>query len=166
MVDRFAPLLRALDTFRQRYGEGGATEPWVGDADMVPRLVRILERGEALVIENHEFIIRHSLYADGMFWFDAFAVAHRVCGCIQRENAARYIPRRYAERLVLVLARMTTYRVLGGPDIMIRGDAALSAAISLFGTERLIGQLWSLVLAMDVAPGRELGHLLRGMKHS
>lgn len=157
--------LMRLATFRRHYGGADGWSFQVGDADMVRRLVLILERGEEFVIRNHDFIMRRSLYADGMFWFEAFAVAYQVYGCIEREKAARYVPVSQGDRLVLVLARMTAYRAHGGPDIIIRGDAALRSALKLFASNRVLDRVLALASGMYPAAKEELLGAVHGLRY-
>jgi hypothetical protein len=158
-------VLMRLAKFRRHYGGADGWSFQVGDADMVRRLVLILESGEDFVVRSHDFIMRRSLYADGMFWFEAFAVAYQVCCCIEREKAARYVPVSQAERLVLVLARMTAYRAHGGPDIIIRGDVALRSALKLFASNRVLDRVLDLASGMDPAAKEELLGAVHGLQY-
>ena len=102
-----------------------------GDADLLPALAELCAEGLSLVESNHAWFASHSLYDDGMFWYDLFLTVSAASLRVGGDHAQAYIPVPLVEQIAVCLIKISPYA--DGGDIATRNYEALGNTLLVFG---------------------------------
>ena len=131
---RFQKVLSRLRQLEKRYSSPKADLHFEmlarGDADLFPALAELCAEGLTLIESNHAWFASHSLYDDGMFWYDLFLTVSAASLRVGADHAQAYIPVSLVEQIAVCLIRISPYA--DGGDIATRNYEALGNTLLVF----------------------------------
>lgn len=106
------------------------------DEASITELTRLTLEGRARVEKHRDFFLRHSLYADGMYWYELFlAVSSAVLSF--KKAAGHPLPAEVLETIVGELVLISEYSTVQEGDITKRNHEALGNALLVADSQRL-----------------------------
>ncbi len=126
------------------------------DAELYRELLVLSREGLEKVKHHGEYFTSHSLYDDGMFWYDLFLLINSAALRIIRDGNQTEIPREIAMELIENLIEITTYSTVHLGDIKKRNHAALGNSLIAFYSKETLELVYRRMRAISSKRAKEL----------
>lgn len=144
VVASFKPLHRRLKKMMGRYNPDHRNlemDPLTQvDDELYPAFLDLAEAGWRAVRNHRCFLLRHSLYADEMFWYRLFTAIRAAGDRVLEDPSMIRVRSQVIDRLLLVMSRITRYSAHNGGDITKRNAEALATTLLAFFTEERLSR--------------------------
>ena len=107
------------------------------DDKLYPQLLSLAREGLASVRKHHDYFLSHSLYDDGMFWYQLFVMISAASLKVKTEKKQQEVPSDIVEELIKLLVDMVVFSISGG-DILKRNHEALGNTLFCFYSSDLV----------------------------
>ncbi len=126
------------------------------DAELYRELLVLSREGLEKVKHHGEYFSSHSLYDDGMFWYDLFLLINAAALKIIRDGIQTEIPREIAMELIENLIEITTYSTVHLGDIIKRNHEALGNSLIAFYSKKTLELVYRRMRAISSNRAKEL----------
>ena len=126
------------------------------DAELYRDLLVLSREGLEKVKHHREYFTSHSLYDDGMFWYDLFLLINSAALRIIRDGNQTEIPQEIAMELIENLIEITTYSTVHLGDIKKRNYEALCNTLIAFYSKKTLELVNKRMRAISSKSAKEL----------
>ncbi len=108
------------------------------DAELYSHLLELAQEGLEKVHKHFDYFSKHSLYDDGMFWYDLFLVISAAALRIKANRDQQDIPENIVKELTVLLVDISEFSSLYPSDIQKRNHEALGNTLYGFYSKDLL----------------------------
>ncbi|MCJ7582480.1 MAG: hypothetical protein MUP98_18345 [Candidatus Aminicenantes bacterium] len=107
------------------------------DDKLYPHLLGLAREGLATVQRHRDYFLSHSLYDDGMFWYQLFVMISAAALKVKTDKKQQEVPSNIVKELIELLVDMVEFSFPGG-DIVKRNHEALGNTLYCFYSSDLV----------------------------
>ena len=108
------------------------------DKELMEKLLVFAEKGLTIVQRHGEYFLSHSLYNDGMYWYDLFLLISSGVLKLNKDNKQDSISSIIVEELAYILIQIHEYSYVHPGDILKRNYEALGNLLFVFYSKGLV----------------------------